>query len=47
MSKVHLIDYIEDSKVPAWDENKMDGYTVCKCGYQRKKTTTWAKIGGR
>lgn len=37
--KIHLIDYTEDGKVPPWDENKQAGYTVCKCGYQRKQAT--------
>lgn len=39
MNKIHLIDHTEDSKVPNWDENKQNGYAICKCGYQRKKST--------
>lgn len=39
MTKIHLIDYTEDSKVPNWDEYKKAGYVVFKCGYQRKKST--------
>lgn len=36
---VHLEDFEENLKVPSWDENKLNGYTVCKCGYQRKEST--------
>jgi Zn ribbon nucleic-acid-binding protein len=39
MAKVHLVDWEEDNKVPFWDENKLNGYTICKCGYQRKRST--------
>lgn len=39
MSKVHLADMVSNSKVPLWEENRMNGYRMTVCGYQRKETT--------
>lgn len=39
MSEIHLLDLEEDIKVPVWEQNKLNGYKMAKCGYQRKYTT--------
>lgn len=39
MSKKHWLDLKEELKVPDWEQNKVNGYKMAKCGYQRKDTT--------
>lgn len=39
MGKVHYIDLTQELKVPYWEQNKLNGYKMAKCGYQRKDTT--------
>ena len=37
--KVHLLDLHGEVKVPEWNESKINGYKIARCGYQRKLTT--------
>lgn len=38
---VHLLDLVEDNKVPSWNYAKsIEGYRMAICGYQRKIVTT-------
>jgi len=37
--KIHLLNRVENNKVPDWNKSKQDGHRIAKCGYQRKNTT--------
>lgn len=37
--KIHLVDFLEDSKVPLDNELKRRGWRMSNCGYQRQHTT--------
>lgn len=39
MVKIHLVDLLEDSKVPSYNDFKIRGWRISKCGYQRQQTT--------